>query len=636
MENEVLNISLSELSEIEDLSVRTQNVCEYNDLKTIQSILDYFWENNNFLKLRNCGPKSNLELIDICHKYEKIIYQPKKELILEKLISENQINPIIEKIDSLTIRQKKIVNNLIETHLTELSVRSSNALRAYFGSNIDIIGIKMILSSQETEIKNMRNVGERSIIEINGYVALIIEFIELISLFENEIEITVELFHAYLIRKFSINQTIINEIDNNYDYLNGIPIFRTIKVLVDNEIIFTQREKEIFTTGFAYFSDSIACSLDKLAEISELTRERSRQVRVSIFENLNETFSFLKGLEFDSINFYSLDFSGDYIAIDEEHTCVINKNENTNFNSLFINKILSILLFDKYILIGNEEGILFNKNSRTSYNWNRVYLILKIYADYFDFEGFAYDISFRLSERIEEDYSLYFQAYLLDFQKDKSCVQIDSITSIAEYILFNEFELSINTDDCILFSRNTKVPIIDYVYETLEKMKEPLTIYELFNIIENKYPGVTKSSDSLRGSCQGDQNLFFIGRTSTYGLKIWQDELSIKGGTIRDIVEEYLQNQTEPKHINEITNYVNRYRKTSSTNIYSNLKLDTSNRFVFFSRAYIGLSNQDYSSIQFIEDNGKNLKDKTWEESFRLLNEFTNDNNRLPSSTLPN
>jgi len=108
MENEVINISLSELSEIEGLSARTKNVCEYCNLKDIQSILDYYWENFDFLKLRNCGSKSNLELIDICHKYEKIIYQPKNEIIAEKLIiPEKKVNPIIEKIDSLTIRQKK-------------------------------------------------------------------------------------------------------------------------------------------------------------------------------------------------------------------------------------------------------------------------------------------------------------------------------------------------------------------------------------------------------------------------------------------------------------------------------------------------------------------------------------------------
>jgi len=39
-------------------------------MQDLQSIVIYFWANNDFLKLKNWGQKSNLEFIELCRKYE--------------------------------------------------------------------------------------------------------------------------------------------------------------------------------------------------------------------------------------------------------------------------------------------------------------------------------------------------------------------------------------------------------------------------------------------------------------------------------------------------------------------------------------------------------------------------------------
>ena len=176
-------------------------------------------------------------------------------------------------------------------------------------------------------------------------------------------------------------------------------------------------------------------------------------------------------------------------------------------------------------------------------------------------------------------------------------------------------------------------PVIDYIIEALEESKSPLSLYELYDIIENKYPGATTSAKSLRGSCQRDPNLFFIGKTSTYGLKIWEDENSIKGGTIRDIAEEYLQCQSAPQHIDEITEYVNKFRSTTSINIYANLKLEQNKRFVFYKGSFIGLYNRVYSSANYIQSKDLQTERISWNDSFILLQKFADENNRLPQST---
>ena len=58
-----------------DISVRTYNVCKYNGLDSIDKLKEYFLKYNSFKKLRNCGRKSNEELIEIYNKYQTIINQ---------------------------------------------------------------------------------------------------------------------------------------------------------------------------------------------------------------------------------------------------------------------------------------------------------------------------------------------------------------------------------------------------------------------------------------------------------------------------------------------------------------------------------------------------------------------------------
>lgn len=730
MENEIANISLSKLSEIEDLTVRTQNICEYNSLKDLYSILYYYFENGDFSKLRNCGPKSNLELINICCRYEKTILNQKDDSI-----SENSTQYILEKIHSLTINQYKKVNNFIKYQFNQLSVRSSNALNKCLLSNIDLVGIELIFSNQVVNFRNLPYIGEKSIVELNVFLELIQDYIKLVSNDENEsafinstnpnlrdidsltsfqkailnnfiesqfnelsarsqnalkihlknditlksfdqyilsdsefqiedlrcvghltksevnsfllsikehiefvsnlkdeYNIEIELFNSFFKQYFNVNNNIIKEIVNDYDLSNGIPIFKIIKGLVDNDIILDRQERIIFYNEFCFSTTKEAQTLDMLGTRLCLTKERVRQIRRHLLHRFDKLFRFTIYPEVKSLIKYGADLTNYYLDISEDLIQKINVTEVTTFNRLFILRIFAIIHSDKYDLIGKLEQIT-NQRSNDLVNWKKCYIVDKHITSMLNFNMLINDVHNRLSSRIEEDYILNFQSYLFNFRKTNDFEELDLIAEIAEYILFNEFEISVNSDDCIVFAKNTKVQIIDCIYEALEKMKEPQTIYELYNIIEHKYPGLTKSADSLRGCCQGDQNLFFIGRSSTYGLKIWENDINIKGGTIRDIVEEYLQNQTEPKHIDEITEYVNNYRDTNSKSIFANLHMDESKRFVFFGGMLIGITNKEYSTEKYLLVKELPRDRKTWEEMFICLQKFVEENDRIPCST---
>lgn len=627
IKNEEINIDLKELSEIEDLSVRTHNICEDNNLNDLFSVLNYYWENNGFLKLRNCGFNSNIELVNVCNKYNKYFIKPQVENP-----TEIQENSILSKINLFSIKQKSIINNLIEIQIRNLTNRSRSGLMHYLNCDITLQNFAELLYDPTFKIKNIRMVGEISEIEIKSMLNSIEKEIEFVSGFNNDLEVGIWQLKVFMKLCFSIDDNLIREFVEDYDISKGLPVFKIIKVLIDNDIILDSREKIIFCNEYCLHHAKNDVSSINIPAIKGLTRERVRQIKVKFLQRFNNIFNFITQPELKSLINYNLDLTCNNLEITNDLIDYINKSEKTNFNRLFITKIVAILYSDKYDLIGQLEQKNSTKNTNSE-NWQGCYIVDKEITSIIDFDKLIDDVKNRLTNKIEEEYELYFQSYLLNFIKTSDYRNLDLIAEIAEYILFNEFDININTNDCVVFTKNTKVQIIDYVYEALEKMKEPLTIYELYNIIETKYPGVTKSASSLRGICQGDQKLFFIGRSSTYGLKVWENDLSIKGGTIRDIAEEYLKNQTEPKHIDEITEYVNKYRDTNSNSIRANLHVDESKRFVFFSGMLIGITNKEYSTEKYAQAKEIQIERKTWEERFVCLQHFVEENNRIPCST---
>lgn len=625
MENEITNLTLAELSKIEELSIRTQNICRYNDLLDINSILEYYSENGTFLNARNCGRKSHLELLKVYEKHKN--FQSIFKIELNEVTDSFQ-----ETIETLTATRKLIINKFIVSKLNSLSVRGSNALKAELKGDYSLSGLKSILLMKENELMRIQFIGKKTIKEIVSFVDEVNEYIELVPSFTNESESSFEVFKTHLTQKFSLDDSKLEGIATDYDLSNGLPIFKTINVLLENYCLFQKRETDIFKLGFNYFKGVGSLSLDELADKFKLTSTRTRQLRTQIFENFDITFGFVRDLELSGINLYGVDINSEYIVIDEELENEINTNERTNFNSLFITKILSIIFRDKYSLIGNEYGILFDKTGRNSHNWIHTYLVSKNHSNKIDLVQFIENASSRLREKIDESYLFHFQTYLLEFKNEDFRNEIDKIAQIAEYILFQECGLAVNIEDSLEFTRNTYKPVIEYVYDALEEINKPLTVYKLYNIIEEKHPGITKSADALRGNLIRATNLIYFGRSSTYGLKIWEDEQTIKGGTIRDIVEEFLENQDTPIHIDKVTEHVNQFRNTNSKNIYSNLQMHEDKKFSIFKGLLVGLAKKEYDGQNFTETKGIHRDRKTFSSSIESFKQFTDENGRLPSS----
>lgn len=376
-----------------------------------------------------------------------------------------------------------------------------------------------------------------------------------------------------------------------------IQLFKFINELLDNHLIFDERELIIFKIAFNYFIDFEKIQMKETAQLVNLSKGRTRIKQIAIYDKLNTFFKFITTLDIDSVTLYDIDINSDLISIKDETVNKINTEEKTNFNKLFINKIVSILKKQTHSLIGRERDLIFKFNQQFNYAWESTYIISKQITEIFDFESFAYDVSNRLNKRIIKTYSYRFQTYLHTFFKPKEYKKIDRISNICEKILNNEFNLVLDSDKNIVFQKNAKIKNPEIIREILQDAQEPMDFKEIHKRCIEKYPNSKITVLSIGKTLRSNTKFIYLGQCN-YCLKEWKNKyFKTEEVSIRNIAENFLQQFSEPKHINEITEYVCQFRDTYIRSIINNLKREKNNRFVFFENRLIGLKSKKYDKL---------------------------------------
>jgi HD-GYP domain-containing protein (c-di-GMP phosphodiesterase class II) len=617
-------MTIEEIYYSEDLSVRSFNVCNDNGLKDLPSILSYFQENKTFDNLRNCGRKSNEELIALCLKYID------KENLAQDESTKTE-NPLIAKISNLTRTQREIVNSFIEINVNNLTNRSKNALSTFLNGNLKIRNLsERILTNERFNIQDIKNVGVKSTTELNSFIGLIKSFIENVSNAKDENELISMKNRFFIEKSFSISE-IPSEI------LDSLSIFKLTDFLIECNAIFEKNQNSIFQKAFKVYRNQSELTLDEIAEELNLSRERVRQIRKSILEKLFANLQFVKNIEDDLFQKYKIDINEKYIFIEDDLTVFLNESNDTNFSKEFITYLVYVYISDKFSLLGNLDDVLLPKyfNSRERHNWECFYLIDREVDKIFQFNDFANDIDKRLNERIEETYKFNFKSYLSNFLRDDSFDLLEQVTEIAELILNNEFGIYLDLEDNIPFSRNSIKQAYEYAYEALKQLGKPAKVSEITSKILELHPDYETDDAKVRASMKRQNGFVPIGRRSVFGLKVWENELeNFKGGTIRSIVLEHLERHLEPQHISTITSYVLQFRpKSNEYSILQNLKLDESGSFLFFKNSFVGLTSKNYDKSYVLVSAENTVEKKTWEERYSDLSKFLNQNDRLPFSS---
>ena len=164
-------MTLDEIYRKEEISVRSYHVCKDNNLNSVKDLKEYYFKHKTFGKLRNCGRKSNEELIEICNIYQGYHLENRETEIKKE-------NPLKTIISELTRVQREVINSFILVNTNSLSVRSKNAITLHLNGNLKIKNFaQKILLSEKFNVNNIKNVGAKCVPELEIYFSIIKEFL---------------------------------------------------------------------------------------------------------------------------------------------------------------------------------------------------------------------------------------------------------------------------------------------------------------------------------------------------------------------------------------------------------------------------------------------------------------------------
>ena len=591
---------------------------------------------NQFFKpglLVNLGNKSIPELhtfLNGVKEYIFKVYELKDENEIYIETSKSFENKLVIDIKNLNYFRRQIINNHIKIQFSKLPKRSQNALNYYLEKQINITNISdRIFSDINFNFKRIKNIGTRSYSELELFFNDIKFFV--IKIIDNDDEKNINGLSLKLFLKETFNDL---EIDQNIISKNSI--FSIIQFLLEEQVLLGKNENYILKNGVLIYENIIPQKLEQLAENLNLTKERCRQIRIRILEELENKFIFLKQYDQDLLANYNLDFNASSIYITDEIAANINTLDETNFSKHFITLIISFYYKNKYDLIGNLSDVIIAKDLRIKarYTWSNLFLVRQKLSQNFDFVKFIEDVDKRKLETIDETYKLNFKSHLSKFFKKDDLFFLDEIFPICELLMNEELGICLDNEQNIVFERNTYKTLPEYAYEALEIIGKPSHIDEInkqIKILKPEYNNAILNSTMSRAF-----GFVPYGRASIFGLKKWDTEKrNIKGGTIRSIAEEFLQNYSEPIKYKVVANYVLKYRPESNIkSIIYNLKMEDNNRFVFFKNSLIGLKSKNYQ-IDLFSAFERNVTTtlRSWEENYQELLNFMLTNNKFPSAT---
>lgn len=572
-------ISLSDLNKNMKLSNRSYGICMDYDLMTLTDLINFYVQNKSFLKLRNCGRKSNAELVAICKAYDTNEVQEQ---------SAEDGYSYVAAADKLTEEQVKAFDAYINFKAQSLSVRSYNGLNDFAKSQINLKQL-IVLLDPDFDLRSIKNIGQLSEAELLAFLSDIRNKLKRPD--NLDADIPKQLFINQFSKKIRCQPSILNDLYSRCVKDDKLYLFAFIQQLFDKRILFSENQWTVFRTAFNFWNHYSYHPLVEISKLLGLTDERVRQIRKNIYKKLDFTFSFV--YDIDNIYYHTLDVNNDFIDVNEELLASIQQEEHVNFNKLFILKMLSIKLSKSHKLIGDLESNLYKTNTTANYqkSFNKVFLVCNEYVKDYDLKALFKDMYKRIAVPSSKTYSLPLHQYLLPFIKKNADTDTHRLLDITKFVITEEFGPDLISGDHIFFYRNKRVKLYEHIYEALCQIDAPATVDDIYLKMLEINPDLPNSGKSVRTTMIKNSDVFIsFGKTSIYGLKEWEATKNIRGGTIKQLAIEYLQTQSKPQHIKEILAYVNQFRNTNVNNLITNLRLDKKNTFVFFPKQYVGLT----------------------------------------------
>lgn len=548
-DNKIIDYTIKELKLIANFSVRAENVCIGVGLDSLYKILDFYNKYKSFIKIRNCGSKTNKELINFCVKYKNILIDNSKTFVN---ININTLPNNIELIDYYFNR-----------NIDKLSTRARNILiyiRNKSNNKEDFFKTLHIINNNP---RRLRNAGDKTATEIKAYVG------NIINMFDDSNNIDIEYENLILTIEDKFNLKITDYIENfNSLYKNkDLPLFKIIDVILKHSNCYDNVEKELIKTCY----NSTIQTPSDIGGKFNLSRERIRQKK----NNLNKKYFQYNGIishlvrivkDYIKIKEYEINFGDNVIIVNPNIIDNINSYNNTDFTNFFIVKIISLL--DKnYFLINSfyKNQNIFQKIKKGDFKLRYNYII----KDQFDkasiirFIDFIYnniyvkrekDIiidKFTLLNKFVHGYKKTFNNNIdVTINKEPNNKIYDEYIEIFNLILSKEFNL-IFENDKVLLPRNAPKYKYEYLIEILREFKKPMHYSDIYKECKNRNIDF-KNELGVHIKLQNHPAIFGLKGPGTYGLK----ECGGYFGSIGDVAEKYLKLKNCPVHLKELEEFL--------------------------------------------------------------------------------
>ena len=308
------------------------------------------------------------------------------------------------------------------------------------------------------------------------------------------------------------------------------------------------------------------------------------------------------------------------------------KKEKCNFSIEFALQIITYIFPNNFVLFGGFEIPNYKNTWEYVYKkstWTNIFLIKKDLTLFFDFEKMRESFSNLLNNN-DTEYYLDIDDYVsnsdcwinFDFTKN------EIIADVVQEILLFEFGLCPELDGGIKIPANKKCNPSEVVYKILQQNGKPMLLNDIFIEFKKIHPNhkYTEAAQ-LRSYLLNNDAITHRKRNSEYTLKEWKH---IKTGTIRDAIVDFLDKKNLPQTINEISEYVLQYFPESNvSSVRTTMYSDSKKRFSFFDNNLFGLSSKEYP-IEYRQID-KVGQVKTFEQRLNDFEQFIVNNERFPN-----
>ncbi len=563
-----------ELLQRKEISVRAFTVCKYARLVNIRAILDYYKAHDDFMRLRNVGKKVNEELVTFC----------RNQLAPEARSATTAYEIEDDGLKGLTNLQLSLLDTFADVSYKKLThYKSISFVNLILKDNLSFTNIysRLLVRKQEI-ITALPPFGKKVSKEILCFIIDVYHFYSFITQNNNIYSAIDFVAKSMGLENLEVgkNKHLINLLSKEDEF----HLFKFIEALILKGKLLSPRELEVFMSRSGFIKNHLPKRLKTIGDGLGITRERARQLAKSseekYFAYIRKLADVLHIITSFSGNWWQ--FNEDLVVVDIKLCELWNKREDVKFSPLFYAHTLELLNAPGYRLFN-----LVNEENETIY-----FMVTEEICQIFDFADFGKKTLETVRAYWREEMEIAWTSYLMNFVRcDQVPNQLTRISDTCKIILHQTCSTHIHfkSPNILVLKRNFSVTLAEAVENILADKGEPMSLYEIYEIIiaENIVP--CAGVNPLRRAISKKKHKFiYFGRRSVYGLKEWENNRAdLKSGTIRRLVDEFLETAGEPRHIDAILLEVRRFRPSvSKRSLISNLQLRRDESLVYLGNSF--------------------------------------------------